>query len=49
MASSTTTAGIANPLISTVETRTSIIMAVFAIFLPIIAIILILIYILDSI
>ena len=43
LASTATTAGIANPVISTVETGTSIIMAVFAIFLPIIAVILVVI------
>ncbi|WP_299525194.1 DUF4126 domain-containing protein [uncultured Lutibacter sp.] len=43
LASTSTTAGIANPIISTVETGTSIVMAVLAIFIPIIAIILILI------
>lgn len=41
LASTATTAGIANPVISTVETGTSIVMAVFAIFLPILAIILV--------
>jgi len=41
LASTTTTAGIANPVISTVETGTSIIMSVFSIFIPILAIILV--------
>lgn len=41
LASTTTTAGIANPVISTVETGTSIVMSVFSIFIPIVAIILI--------
>lgn len=39
--SSTTTAGAANPLISTVETGTSILMAVVSIFVPILAIFLV--------
>ena len=39
LASTTTTAGIANPVISTVETGTSIIMAIFSIFIPVVAII----------
>ena len=43
LASTATTAGIANPIISTVETGTSIVMAVFAIFLPILAIILVIV------
>jgi len=41
LASTATTAGIANPVISTVETGTSIIMSVFSIFIPILAIILV--------
>jgi len=41
LASTATTAGIANPIISTVETGTSIVMAIFSIFLPIVAIILV--------
>lgn len=41
LASTATTAGIANPVISTVETGTSIVMAVLAIFLPIVALILV--------
>lgn len=43
LTSTATTAGIANPIISTVETGTSIIMSIFSIFIPIVAIILILI------
>ena len=43
LASSTTTAGIANPVISTIETGTSIIMAAFSIFIPIVAIVCVLI------
>ena len=43
LASTATTAGIANPVISTVETGTSIVMAVFAIFLPIVALILVIV------
>ena len=43
LASTATTAGIANPVISTVETGTSIVMAIFAIFLPILAIFLVII------
>lgn len=43
LASTATTAGVANPIISTVETGTSIIMAVFAIFLPIVALILVIV------
>jgi len=39
LASSTTTAGIANPVISTVETGSSIVMAIFSIFIPVVAII----------
>jgi len=39
LASSATTAGIANPVISTVETGTSIIMSVFSIFIPVLAVI----------
>lgn len=42
LASTATTAGIANPIISTVETGTSILMSIFSIFLPIVAIILVL-------
>lgn len=41
LASSTATAGVANPIISTVETGTSIVMSIFSIFIPIIAIILV--------
>ena len=40
MTSSATTAGIANPLISTVETGTSIVLSILSIFVPIIAILL---------
>jgi len=39
LASTTTTAGIGNPVISTVETGTSIVMSFLAIFIPVIAII----------
>ncbi len=39
LASTATTAGIANPVISTAETGTSIVMSVFAIFIPVLAII----------
>ena len=42
-ASTGTTAGIANPLISTVETIFSTIMSIFAVFLPVLAIIIVLI------
>ncbi|MRT15942.1 DUF4126 domain-containing protein [Vitellibacter sp. q18] len=38
LTSSTTTGGVANPIISTVETGTSIVMAVVAIFIPLLAI-----------
>lgn len=38
LASTATTAGIANPVISTIETGSSIVMTVFAIFIPIVAI-----------
>ena len=41
LASTATTAGFANPVISTVETGTSIIMSVFAIFVPVLAIVLV--------
>ena len=41
LASTATTAGIANPIISTVETGTSIVMSVFSIFIPILAIVLV--------
>jgi len=43
LASTATTAGIANPVVSTVETGTSIIMSVLALVFPILAIILVLI------
>ena len=39
LASTATTAGVANPVISTVETGTSILMSAFAIFIPVLAII----------
>jgi len=39
LASTATTAGIANPVISVIETGTSIVMSVFSIFIPILAII----------
>lgn len=41
LTSTTTTAGVANPLISTVETGTSVMMSAFSIFLPIVAIVLV--------
>ncbi|PKH50280.1 DUF4126 domain-containing protein [Tenacibaculum sp. Bg11-29] len=41
LASTATTGGIANPIISTVETGTSILMSSFSIFLPVIAILLV--------
>ncbi len=41
LASTASTAGIANPIISTVETGSSIIMSVLAIFIPVLAIILV--------
>jgi hypothetical protein len=41
LTSTATTAGIANPVISTVETGTSIVMSILAIFIPILAIILV--------
>lgn len=41
LASTTTTAGVANPIISTVETGTSMVMSVFSIFIPIVAIFLV--------
>ncbi|WGH74192.1 DUF4126 domain-containing protein [Tenacibaculum tangerinum] len=41
LTSTATTAGIANPVISTVETGTSMVMSAFSIFLPIVAIILV--------
>ncbi|AFL81979.1 hypothetical protein Aeqsu_2523 [Aequorivita sublithincola DSM 14238] len=42
LTSSTTTGGLANPVLTTVETGTSIVMAVAAIFIPIIAFVLVL-------
>ena len=39
LTSTATTAGIANPVISTIETGTSIVMSIFSIFIPILAII----------
>jgi hypothetical protein len=39
LAATTTTAGIANPLVSAIETGSAIVMAVFSIFIPIVAII----------
>lgn len=41
LTSTATTAGIANPVISTVETGTSIVMSIFSIFIPIVAIVLV--------
>jgi hypothetical protein len=43
LASTATTGGLANPLVSTLETGTAIIMSVISIFLPILAIILVII------
>jgi len=43
LASTVTTAGIGNPIVSTVETSTSIVMSIFSIFFPVIAFILVLI------
>ena len=43
LASTATTGGVANPVISTVETGTSILMSLFSIFIPIVAIILVVI------
>ena len=43
LTSTATTAGFANPLVSTVETGTSIIMSIFSIFLPVVAFILVLV------
>lgn len=43
LASTVTTAGIGNPIVSTVETSTSILMSIFSIFFPVIAFILVLI------
>ncbi|MGB1042710.1 MAG: DUF4126 domain-containing protein [Tenacibaculum sp.] len=41
LTSTATTGGLANPIVSTVETGTSMVMSVFSIFLPIIAILLV--------
>ena len=41
LASTTTTGGIANPIVSTIETGTSIVMSIFSIFIPILAIIMV--------
>jgi len=41
LVSTTTTAGFGNPVVSTVETGTSLVMSIFSIFLPIIAFILV--------
>ena len=41
LASTTTTAGFGNPVVSTVETGTSLVMSIFSIFLPIIAFVLV--------
>jgi hypothetical protein len=41
LTSTATTAGIANPLVSTVETGTSIVMAVVSIFIPVVAFVLV--------
>lgn len=43
LASTATTAGVANPIISTIETGTSMVMSVFSIFIPIVAIALVVI------
>lgn len=43
LASTTTTAGIANPVISTIETGTALITSIVAIFLPIVGIVLVLV------
>ena len=43
LASTTTTAGLGNPLVSTLETGTSIIMSIVALFLPVISFMLVLI------
>ena len=40
-ASTTTTAGFGNPVVSTVETGTSLVMSIFSIFLPVIAFVLV--------
>lgn len=41
LASTTTTAGFGNPVVSTVETGTSLVMSIFSIFLPVIAFVLV--------
>lgn len=41
LTSTATTGGVANPIVSTVETGTSMVMSVFSIFLPIVAIVLV--------
>ena len=41
LASTTTTAGLANPVISTLETGTSLVMTIISIFIPVLAIILV--------
>ncbi|MDO6597966.1 DUF4126 domain-containing protein [Oceanihabitans sp. 2_MG-2023] len=43
LASTTTTAGFANPVVATIETGTSIIMTIISIFIPVLAILLVLI------
>ena len=43
LTSTATTAGLANPVVSTVETGTSLIMSIFSIFLPVVGFILVLI------
>jgi uncharacterized membrane protein len=43
LTSTTTTGGLANPLVSTIETGTSVIMTIISIFLPILAIILVMV------
>lgn len=41
LTSTATTGGLANPIVSTVETGTSVVMSIFSIFLPILAVILV--------
>lgn len=43
LASTTTTAGLANPIVSTIETVTSIVLSIVSVFIPILAILLVLI------
>jgi len=43
LASTTTTAGLANPVISTLETGTAIVMSILSVFIPVLAIILVVI------